>query len=101
MPNNKYTRTGLEAAVDKLHTKVDEVSDKLSDINETLNRNTDSLELHMKRSDALELMLKDQEKSFEAQIEPIKKHVNMVKGALKLIGLVSTLLGILKLFDVF
>lgn len=97
--SKKYTQTGIEDAVDKLHSKVDEVNDKLSDINVTLNRNTDSLELHMKRSDNLEVMLKHQELSFEAQIEPIKKHVNMVKGALKFIGLVSTLLGILKLFE--
>lgn len=99
--SKKYTQTGLENAVDKLHTKVDEVNDKLTDINTTLNRNTDSLELHMKRSDTLESMLKQQETSFVAQIEPIKKHVNMVKGALKLIGLVSTLLGILKLLGIF
>jgi gamma-glutamylcysteine synthetase len=95
----KYTQTGLENAVDKLHTKVDEVNDKLADINTTLNRNTDSLELHMKRSDTLETMLKHQELSFEAQIEPIKKHVNMVKGGIKLLGIALTLLSIFKLLD--
>lgn len=97
--SKKYTQTGLEDAVDKLHTKVDEVSDKLSDINSTLQRNTDSLELHMKRSDNLEVMVNHQELSFKAELEPIKKHVNMVKGALAFISVAATLLGILKLFD--
>lgn len=98
--SNKYTQSGLENMVDTLHVKMDNVSEKLTSIDITLQRNTDSLELHMKRSDNLEKKLELQEDQFQKDLEPIKKHINMVTGVIKFLGISSTILGILKLFNI-
>ncbi len=86
---SKFTKTGLEDTVLKLDEKLDLVTEKLISIDKTLERNTDNLEEHMKRSDALESMIQNQEVKFHSELEPIKKHINMLKGGLKLFALIS------------
>ena len=60
-----------------------------------------NLKEHMRRSDNLEKIVTDMEKK---DIQPVKRHVAMVEGALKLLGiigiLVSIVSGILKIFNV-
>ena len=40
--------------IENIESKLNSIDDKLSNLNETLIRNTNSLELHMKRSEHLE-----------------------------------------------
>lgn len=99
---SKYTKLGLEDAVIKLDQKLDLISEKMVSIDKTLERNTESLEEHMKRSDHLESLVNIQEQEFKNELEPIKKHVNMIKGSLKFVtlatSLIGVILGILKIF---
>lgn len=73
----------MKNRVDRIEDKVDKIDERLDSIDKTLAVNTESLQIHMKRSDALESMIK-----------PVQKHVDMVEGALKLIGLVATVAGL-------
>lgn len=67
----------------RIEDKIDKIVDQIGSINATLAAQHVSLDTHIKRTDLL-----------EAEIKPIKSHVNMISGALKLIGLIATLSGI-------
>ena len=68
----------------KLVADVSDIKVSIAKIEVHLARNTDSLVEHMKRSDML-----------EKKLEPVEKHVYYVHGALKLVGFISLLLGII------
>lgn len=44
-----------------------------------------NLQIHMKRSDMLEEAVALQKQQFQNELEPIKTHVNMVNGGVKLV----------------
>jgi len=73
--------------LERIETKVDKISDHLGSIDVTLSAQHESLKDHIRRTEVL-----------EATILPIKKHVDMVKGAMALITLLGVLLGILEFF---
>lgn len=83
--STKYTAKGVEDKLDKLDTKVDALDSRLDDINVTLTRNTDSLELHMRRTEIL-----------ENEVAPLKKHVSMMNAFAKIITFAALLAGLLK-----
>lgn len=64
--------------LNRIESKIDKLSDHLGSIDATLAAQHVSLVEHMRRSDAL-----------ERQMEPIKKHVSMAHGALKMISLMG------------
>lgn len=66
-----------------MNEKLDKISDKLSKIDVTLAAQHVTLLEHTKRSTML-----------EEDLKPIKKHVAMVEGALKLLGLLGLLASI-------
>lgn len=72
--------------LDRIEDKVDTISDKLGATNEILAAQHESLKQHMRRSDLL-----------EEAIKPLQKHVSMVDGALKLIGLLAAMAAIAEL----
>lgn len=72
----------IEDRIIRIEDKIDKVVEHLGSMDMTLAAQHESLKIHIKRSDLL-----------EAQVEPIKKHVAMVSGALKLIGLFAALCG--------
>ena len=63
--------------------RLDHILDKVHNIDKILERNTNSLELHMKRTDLLEKKLK-----------PVEDHVSRVDGAFRLLGVISILTGV-------
>lgn len=69
----------------RIENKLDHVVEKIGSIDVTLAKQHVSLAEHIRRTNAL-----------ESQLEPVKRHVNMVHGALKLIGLVALLGGIVE-----
>ena len=89
----------VNAVRDKQESNHQEIDKRLDTIEKVLIVQETNLQLHMKRSDNLEKLV---EGIREKDIEPVKKHVNMVEGSLKLIGLigliVSILTGLFKLF---
>lgn len=72
--------------------KIDFIVEKIHAIDKTLERNTASLELHMKRSDLL-----------EQKLEPVEKHVAAVTGIVKAVSvfgvIVSTAAILYKFFS--
>ena len=75
----------LESKLDKLDERLDKIDIHLGKVDITMSRNTDSLEEHMKRTELL-----------EGQLESIQVHINYVQGIVKLISLISIIVGIYK-----
>lgn len=67
----------------RIEDKVDQVSEKLGEINVTLSAQHVSLKEHIRRTNIL-----------EKKIEPIEKHVTMIQGIAKLIILASAVAAI-------
>lgn len=76
--------------IERIEIKLDAISDKLGDTNVILAAQHESLKQHMRRSDAL-----------ERSIEPLKKHVNRVDGALRLLGLLAAIAAIVECIKAF
>jgi len=87
----KYTRIGVENKLDSLDQKLESVDTHLGNIAITLEKNTVSLTEHMRRSDHLETLVNEIR---DKEIKPLTKHVHMVQGGLKLLGLVSLIITI-------
>lgn len=68
---------------EKIVEDITEIKVTLARIDVTLEKNTESLVEHVKRTNLI-----------EQQLRPVEKHVAMVHGALKFIGIVATLVGI-------
>lgn len=77
----------LEEKVDKILEDITVIKVELAETKVILDRNTESLQEHMRRTEILET-------KFESDLEPIKKHVAHVEGAGKLLVLGSVLVGI-------
>jgi hypothetical protein len=69
-------------AIDK---KLDKIQEDISDIKVIMARNTESLEIHIKRSDLL-----------EAKMQPVEQHVAMIQGAMKLISVMAATAAIVE-----
>lgn len=69
--------------LDKLDSKIDSTNDRLNSMDKTLVKQEENLKEHMRRTAILEEGLK-----------PVQKHVTRVEGALKLLGVISVLVGI-------
>lgn len=69
----------------RIEDKIDGIHDKISAIDTTLAAQHESLKHHIKRTDML-----------EAELKPIRKHVDMVSGALKFIGIIAALVAIIE-----
>lgn len=80
-----------------LLSKIDKIDTHLDKINDTLIEQHGTLKEHILRTEINEeniaLLRKD--------IEPVKKHVWMVQGALKILGSLSVIGGIIKFLSLF
>ena len=76
-----------EKRIDRIESKIDKIVERVSEIDKTLERNTASLEDHIRRTEIL-----------ENDIRPVKRHVYMLEGILKLIGVLAMLAAVAKLF---
>lgn len=63
----------------RIETKLDKITDKLSSLDITTAQQQVTLNDHIRRTEIL-----------EGEVIPLKKHVDMVSGALKLIALAGT-----------
>lgn len=75
--------------LERIEKKLDDSNEHLASIDVTLGAQHQSLVYHIKRSDML-----------EAKIVPIEKHVAMMNGALKLLGVIATMVGILHMLGI-
>jgi phosphoglucomutase len=88
----------VEDKLDKILEDITGLKVDMAETKVTLDRNTDSLEIHMKRSDAIEAKLEQDYQKLVEEIDPIKKHVQLIKNIFWFVGaLGATLLGLKEL----
>ena len=94
--DDKFKR--LEDKIDLVTNKLEDSNDKLSSMDKNLAIYNEQLKVHIEGTiqnrDAIQLL----NNKIEIEISPIKKHVNMIEGGLKLIGLVGVVVGIIEGF---
>lgn len=74
-----------EKRLERIEAKLDDVSDHLGSIDATLSAQHVSLREHMRRTAIL-----------EAEIKPLKTHMDMVKGVAKFISMAAAVAAILE-----
>ena len=72
-------------------TKIDRLDSRIDNVDKTLIKQEVSLAEHIRRTELAEEAIK----ILKSSIDPINRHVHMVEGALKMIGGLSILLGII------
>jgi uncharacterized ion transporter superfamily protein YfcC len=72
--------------LDRLEDKVDKIQESLASIDKTLAVNTESLIVHIKRTNIL-----------EANLKPVEKHVERVNGIVKFLLFLGGTAGLIKL----
>ena len=89
----------MENRLNKIEAKIDAILEKIEEVNRTLDKNTDSLIIHEKRTDLAEHKLKilereledlreqesEQIKAINDKLEPVVTHVHAVGWVLKYI----------------
>ena len=82
----------MKDTLKSIEKKIDKVDDRLGSIDVTLVKQEENLKEHMRRTELLE----DQHTLFQTQLEPIKNHVEQIKGAgrlLAILGAVAATIG--------
>lgn len=75
-----------------IDSKVDKLDSRLDNVDKILVQQHESLKHHIYRTELAEKRLHH----IEDSIDPIKSHVDYVKGGIKLLSLLAMILGILK-----
>lgn len=76
--------------INLIYQKVEVLDMRLDSIDKTMVRHEENLRTHMKRSDHLEALIEHLDKDFK----PVQKHVIMIEGILKFLGVISILASI-------
>jgi len=71
---------------DRVESKIDIIQEKISLIERLMERNTVSLEHHIKRTDLL-----------EEKLEPVENHVKLINGIVKILLGLAALTALLKI----
>jgi hypothetical protein len=79
----------MKDELNKLHLKIDKVSEEQQETNIHLAEYNTQLGIHLKRSEML-----------EQELKPVVKHVYMLQGALKLAASAGIIAGLVKLIGV-
>ena len=77
--------------MEEISKKLDKLDERLDTIQTMQAVHTEQLKEHMRRSDLLEKRIEQ----VDQELKPVEKHVAMVNGALKLIGVLGTIVAIL------
>jgi hypothetical protein len=85
---------------DNINQKLDKLDSRLDSVDKTLVAQHEQLKLHIYRTELAEKRIQH----IEANLEPVKIHVNRMDGALKLVGTLGLILGVisgfLRLFNI-
>ena len=91
MPNNNNNNNNTNNINMRIFDKLDILDMRLDSMDKTLTKQEIHLQEHIRRTEALENHLE----MIKKDIAPVQKHVNMVEGAFKLLGVISMALGIM------
>jgi len=83
--------TLIESLTEKVNFHYNDLDKRLDSIEKVIITQEINLKEHMKRSDHLEEMVKIIKND---DLKPLEKHVNMVEGVFKFLGLVALLVGL-------
>lgn len=81
----------LEKLDEKMDKKFDRVEERLDSMDKTLVKQEENLKEHMRRTELAERSIE----KMDTDLKPIKKHVDMLQGVFKFIGLIATVVGII------
>jgi phage-related tail protein len=79
----------LERAIHQL----DKIDDKMESVDKTLVRQEENLREHMRRTELLEIQHEDLKHNLNTELEPVKSHINQVKGAVKILSFAIPIIG--------
>lgn len=82
----------------RLDDKLDKVNERLSDIDKNVAVYNEQLKLHIEGTVQNREQLSLLRLKFDSDLAPVKKHIAMVEGVLKFLGIISLLAGIAKTF---
>lgn len=74
-----------------IDSKVDKLDMRLDNVDVTLGKQQVELSDHIRRTEIAEQNIT----LIRSEIKPIQKHVDMIHGALKLLGLVTSIVGLI------
>lgn len=87
-----------EKMIERALKKLDQIDERISSIDKTLERNTASLEVHIRRTEIAEDAIKD----LRTDLKPVESHVSLMNGifkAMSALGIITGLvIGAIKLF---
>lgn len=81
----------MDDKLDRVLNKIDNIDESLQDISITLAKQEVSLETHIKRTNLLE----ERVELLREEMRPVEQHVFYMHGALKALGILSLLIGVL------
>ena len=76
--------------MDRIYEKLEKIDEHLDGIHVLQAIHTEQLKEHMRRSDLLEKRIEQ----VDTELKPVERHVAMVNGAIKLIGILGTVAAI-------
>jgi len=79
----------------RFETKLDKLDERLDSMDKVMERNTASLELHMKRSDANEAAIEEVKKAMSPVITHVNRVTWMFKGIAWFVGVVGSIIVVL------
>lgn len=82
---------------DKLEEKIDKLDEKVDAINNTLTRNTSSLEKHEYRTTLAERRMD----AIDKELAPLKDHMTFVMNVVKITAIVGSILMFAKQLELF
>ena len=94
MSRTKSIDAQLAALHDKTDRQHNELDKRLDNIEKVLIAQEMNLKEHMRRTDTLEAILETVRETSATELKPLQKHVTMVEGVFKFLGLVALLLSI-------
>lgn len=78
----------------RIFEKLEKLDERLNSIDATLIRNTTSLEYHILRTAQNEKLIE----ALKTDLKPVERHVQYMHGAFKLLGVITLVAGLLKMF---
>lgn len=70
----------------RINVQLDKLDEKLDNVDKTLIRQEESLKEHMRRTELLERHYESLQSELHNEVEPIKEHVQQVKGIAKFLS---------------
>lgn len=79
--------------LNRVIAQLDKLDDKLESVDKTLVKQEENLREHMRRTELLEKQHEQLQSEIHEELEPVKAHVNQVKGIAKFLAAAIPIIG--------